>query len=422
MKRIFFFLIFIILLSSFSLANNINLYDTDYVSGETVQAELVYSNLDVSKLSLLDSNQNKITVGFISTLINNINYISFNLPPSLTIGNYSLQYKEKKLINEAITDIIIEKSFNVIAGNNSFSISPGFIKLNPNEDSLKIKLQHNKGENIEISVTDNDDAVNLIRDSITLNPGESKFLFADYVFEDVIKNSKIILSFNSINYEVPLLKEIEIIEPEVNITEEPEVEIVENETIEEDLSRVLVIVNEDAKNLKDTITQEVTIEGTIRIMNTHVSPLHNVHFEVDENLQKIILLNISSFEILEPEIVYEQYLWINKEKDVQPGEYKGNINIISDEGATQTITLDLVFEAIEIEIKEGLNITDYKPLNISIDFSELKEQTQEDKTKNLVIALILISILLIVLGLLVYKLRPKKGVKQLGSYVKELKK
>ncbi|MBU4242172.1 MAG: hypothetical protein KKA65_02840 [Nanoarchaeota archaeon] len=423
MKITFFFIIFIVLLSSFAIGEEIKIYDTEYVSGETVQAELVYPNLDVSKLSLLDSNKNKVTVGFISTLINDANYISFNLPVSLIEGNYTLQFKEKKLINGTVTDVIIEKSFNVVQGDNSFSINPGFIKLNSQETSLKIKLQHSKGLPIEITISDNDDAINLIRNSITLNPGESKFLFADYVFQDIIENSKIILSFDSRNYEIPLLKQVETIEePEVNMTEEIiDEEVVKNETVEEDFSGALVILNEDAKNLKDSITQDITIEGSVRLMNVYSSPLHNIRFEVDENLQEIVILNISSFEIFEPEVTYVQYIWINKNKNVKPGEYKGNINILSDEGATQTIILDLVFEAEE-KVEQGLNITEYRPMNISINFSELREDTKEDKSKSLTIAIILIIIVLGLLGLLAYRLRPVKGVKKLSSYLKELKK
>lgn len=421
MKRLTLFLVFIILLSAISSAQGMSLYDNSYVSGETVQAMLEYDGFDISKLSLLDESGNEVTSAFFSVEINSTYHVYFNLAVGLAEGNYTFQLKDRKLVEDEWTDIVIEESFNVVPGNSSFSISPGFVKISADESSLKIKLQHRKGGAIEIEASS--ESVDLVRDTITLNPGESKFLFADYSFEDVPEDAMILLSFDSGSYDMPILKEAIKEAPAENVTEEPE-PVVENETVEHDFTGALSIVNDDAKSVADTVSQDVTIEGFVRIMNLDSLPLHNVRFVPDESLSGIVEFNVSSFDVLEPGIVYEQYVWINRDKNVEPGKYEGIIMIISEEGASESMDINLVFSSIETEPEEQerLNITDYTPGNISINFSELGQEPEEDQGKSLAIAIILIVIVLILIGILAYRLRPKKGMKQLGSYAKGLKK
>lgn len=422
MKAKFLFLSALIIsaLSCFALAQEVSVKRIIYVPGETVQAEVSYDDFDTNKLSLLE-NENKISVAFHSLELEDSRYfVYFNLPNTITEGNYTLQLKDRKVVEGELTDLTGEAGFKVVEGDSSFTIKPAIVKLDPEKTSLKIELEHSKGDAVEINISVTGSAVKPARETMTLDPGYSRLLFADYQHDEMAGDAMLRLDFEDRYYEIPLLVTPE--EPEPNVT-------VENITEERpDLSEAIKIVGFPEK-VKHTAAQNATIEGTIKFTNAYSEPLHDIVFSASPEIKDLVEFNISSFATAMPNGTYEQYIWINKKRDIMPGSYSGSITISSAEGATKSISMDLVFEDLiegPVVVQEpekaepGLNITEYE-LNVSINYSELQAEQEEERAESLKIALLLILFVVIVAVLLAYRLRPKKISKKLEEYVAELK-
>ena len=116
------------LLSLTCLAEELSVIQDNAVSGETVQAEIIYSLFDTKKLSLLDSADNKVVVSYFAVELEDKDFAYFNLPSSLPAGTYRLQLKDRVLVGGEPADILLEDSFEVIEGESAFAIKPAIIK------------------------------------------------------------------------------------------------------------------------------------------------------------------------------------------------------------------------------------------------------------------------------------------------------
>ncbi len=416
MKRVFPLLALLILLSAFANANEFVFYKDEFVLGETVQAESSYEDLDLSKLSLVDSEAEEVAAAFFSKKTDSMNYIYFNLPTNLEAGNLTLQYEETALVDDEVQEIKFFQQFNVVGTNHSFSINPGFIILDNDKSSFKVNLKHMIGDSFVVNVGNGSSALNPIRNSVSLNTGETKSLYVDYLFDELQERTELSLEHEDLGYSLVLLKEEEVVEEEAPVEEENT-----TEEIEKDFTGALELSNNE---IKGKLIENETLEGPIIITNNHDMALHNIDFIISDKLKDIVSLNASSISMLQAGKVFEQYLWVNKNKDAPAGHYQGTIELVSEEGATEQVSLDITIQASEaepivVEEEKGLNISDYKP-NVSINFSDIKEK--EDKSGNLGLAIAIIIVVLILIGILAYRLRPKKGFKKLNSYVTELKK
>lgn len=422
--KLFFALIFLFLFSvSLASAQPVALKRGEYIIGETVQAEVEYAKFAVSKLSLLDGAGTKIPVTFFNMKLDGNRYfVYFNIPLSLQAGNYTFRLKDRLLIDGELKDIINEAKFTVAQGS-SFTIKPAILNLDENAASFKIELKHSAGSAIGINLSVDDTNVKLARKAMAVSPGETKFLFADYTYGKLTKDVMLTLSFNNLKYDIPL---IVTLPPSENETEEPKnttnITAPAPEAPKEEAAISLV---DNLNVIEYTAKRNATITGPIRFITSYSKGLHNVRLTASPTLESIVEFNVSHFQSILPNQTYSVLLNINKKREAKAGEYFGSILITSDEGASTSINVELKFEEIEEEpepVRPKLNVSEIPAANLSINYSELNADENADKGKSLRIAIIMIALVIALIALIAYRLKPRQGYTKMEDYIKNIEK
>lgn len=427
-KLIFLFSAFLVLLLQSALAQNItlSLQGSSFIAGQTVIADIGMERFSISKLSLLDSSNAKVPVGFYNyNYAKNKNYAYFNLPESAS-GSYTLLVSEKILVGGVLEESNASASFSVSAGN-AFTITPVAVKISPASSYFKIALRHTAGTPFDVAVSASDAAIKPIRNSVSLAVNEMKTLTVNYDGLKLKNDAKLTLSSGALSYSIPLFAPVQ-----ANATQLPNVTVQENQTLPASFDGALKTVkNITIIKRKANITQELA--SPLEIINTASEPLHDILF-TSSGIPSITFKEASVAELM-PSAVYSQYISVNKGKNIAPGKYFGSITIQSKEGAFLVIPVELEFMAVSqgetgasndsaIVQKPKTDVT-VTPANGSlgiaiVNYSELQKKSAEEKAKSLRIALALAAVVFIIVFLFFYRIRPKTYMKNLGEYVEEI--
>jgi hypothetical protein len=428
-SKLLFLIVFALISVNCAFAANITIsMDDSFIGGQTVSAKVAMDNFAVNKLSLLDSSNTKVPVGFFYYNYGNKEYlVYFNLPASLS-GNYRLYASDKFMEEGVLKEINASSAFSVSSGN-AFTITPAIVKISPSASSFRINLRHTAGTALDAAVSVSDNVLKPVRDSISLAVGETKSLTVNYQALNLKQDAVLRLSSGPLLYEIPVIalkqeNETAVENATVNITQTPE----------ESFEGALVTVK-NISIIRNSANENQVIAGAVEFKNINPLPLHNILFTSS---------GISSLEFNEtnvpdllPNAVYSQKITINREKNAEPGKYFGSITAQSSEGASLTIRLEIEFTpAEEIEIPEenaSSTVIPHKPksnitvelVNVSmpmINVSQTNKINEAEKSRNLWIAIALISLILFLAILGYYTIRPKVKYKLMAEYAKGLDK
>lgn len=420
-----------------ALAANItlNLNGESFIAGQTVTAQLSIERFSISKLSLLDSSNVKVPVGFYNYDYGGGGYynqkeylVYFNLPATLS-GNYKLLVSDRVMEEGVLKENNASALFSVSAGD-AFTITPAIVKLNSVPSYFKIALKQTAGNPFDVAVSVSDTALKPVRNSLSLAVGELKTLTVNYDASKLTSNAMLTLSSGAITYNIPAIAPKQANASAQNMTQ--------NQTAEEPESFVKAIVTvKNISSIKNSAPVNRPIAGAIEFRNNAKQPLHEIAF-TSSGISSLEF-NETSVDVLEPGAVYSQYIWMNRQKNAEPGNYFGTITLASREGASLTIGLEIEFTPVKqeepdtSESRQNVSVPLQRPgvtvekVNVSLgipiaNFTELKETSQAEKTKNLVIALAITSIVLLIAFLFFYRIRPKTTLRKMGEYAKGISK
>lgn len=403
---LFFFLI--IFSSALACSQPVEVLRDSYAPGETVTADIEAGSFASSKLSFEDGMGARLSMGILYFKKSEGNYhIYFNLPLTIQDGTYSLRYNDANL---SYAD-----NLTVANGTVALSIKPTIFRLDPAGSSIKVEVS-NKGRNSTlVNVSSGSPLVRPVRDSIEVGAGEARTLFVNY--DKAAGSSYLILSYGNKSYKVELLAE-----------DKPGAESVPQ------LTGGLEFI--DPTPISHSITQAQTIEGELEFRNSNAVPLHNITFHVSPALADIIDFNTSLLLEARPNIVYRQFIWANRNKNIPAGSYSGVLLIKSAEGATASVDVSVdisevpIFPAREPAelVVEEVAEPDILPLNVT-GITDLSNATleggikitsgkaEEEANKNRLAGIILLVVILIIGSIITWKLRPKEKVIKFSDYV-----
>ncbi|MFH1332654.1 MAG: hypothetical protein ABIH53_00235 [archaeon] len=401
--------IFLLLISYVS-AEEITTSQQEYWLGETVQAEVTMNNFDLSKLSLQDNQTNKILVGFLALKLDGKTFVSFNIPTNLDHGDYYLTAKDQRIIEDVLQDFELSTKIT-IANELGVSVDPAIFTIKPSEDEFKIALHNYAADTVTVNITTSHKSLKPVRDSLEINPGETKNAFVKYTGLD--SEQSISLTYLNRTYTIKIVLPTETTtEPETPqpITTEPattgELKFEGQGLVEKQASKYTSF--SDPLTIKSTINKEI----------------HNLKFSLTGNLAEVTELKVQEIQTLAITGSIEQFVWVNKDKTAAPGLYEGDIEVSSDEGYSDTIHLKITLtEPILIEepIQEPTERL-FNQSKLSLLINETNVQEEPNITQNITIAIAMLVIMLTIFTFIALKMRNKTLRKRFEDYVSSFKK
>lgn len=425
MKYLFLFLFILILLPIIS-AQEIKIAEETYQPGETFQAEIFVSNLvrDIESKDIVLLKDNKeISLGFILTkLSDNYYYIYTNLPTYLGEGSYTLQiskilYKEKEVLKE----ILLSRNFNIKdLERNLFTIEPALLKYETGKPFFKIQINNLEDKAITLDISADETFIQPFVNKLII-PGNSIDYLNIYVDIDSIKKgAKANLNIN--HYKIPFW----IYAGEVIITPQE--------------SPILFFVKQDDKENKlsyytTEIEKETAFYDTIFIKNILNITLNNIKFSLTGNLNKIIELNTTEIDSLEPNQITSNYILINKNKDAELNEYSGDLSLTANSYTSRLPIKIIIKEVKKVECQTDEDCPQSKCIGAKPQCIDgvcimprcgiiAENQTEpipevEKKSKSWYFSLIIILVLLIIIY---FVTRKKTKPEKFSEYIKKLEK
>jgi hypothetical protein len=404
-----FFFIFIITISFVSAS--IETQREFYSNQETLIATIDTDNFQTSKIILKDNSSNIIDMGFLSYQTETNNKIYFDIPIEFEKGSYQLFYE---------TD---STTFEIIEPESSVSIDPVFIKPKNLNSKIAIELENHNSNPITVEIISSNDDIVPIRSSIDIPGLEKRSLFIN--LNNPQESSTISLIYDEKEYTIDIIILKETLTEEI-ISKENGLEFIETTPI------------------VHLITNQQTIQGPLEFRNTLNTIIKGVSFHLTPLLANVIDFRNQSYPSLNPHSTYEQFIWINKNKRARPGKYNGTLLIQSKEGDRASLEIDITIieeiieetpEVITEEIVEepqtietteepNLEITEVSNLNGTFlgDIKVVDSKTEEEGSKNILLGIIILVIILSIAGIILWKLRPQEKNLKFNEYVHPLKK
>lgn len=416
-KKLLFSAILLLISASYASAESITASQQEYWLGEAVYSEISMQNFDLAKLSFTDNKTNKIPVGFILLQADNKQMVYFDIPTSLSAGDYYLRAKDQRVINGVLQDFELSTKMPV-SENLGLSVDPPVLKLDPANDEIKISLRNNAEKEVTVNITSSDPSFNPARNPLQIGPKETKNAFISYNYSEITSNQEIYLTYSNRTYTVRALL------PKEEQTKQPtSSEIPSSPTYAEELKF------EAQKTVEKQASRYTAFSDTLTVRSTARKELHNVRFSLTGSLKNIAELQTTTVETLPAEGTIDQYVWVNKDKKASPGLYEGELIVNSDEGYSDSIHFKITLEDLKITEQNITNMTAAKPnialfnrSSLSMLINETKAQEKPDIKKNVTIAMVLLATVLFIAFLIGRKLRIKTRKRQLEEYVHSLKK
>ncbi len=401
MKKLIFLLFFIFVLMGFVNAQaTLNTLRNEYTSLETVQAELKLTVNPVNKITaanfyLIDENGRVIPVPLILEKISNTYHLSYFDLPYLSSGNYYLEVRDIRYIEEDLLKQI--------------SIKNKFIVLNETQDNTSISI--NPGiilEEEKLSITNNLDVINVTIEAPEFaNLSKNIVLLDKYSFLVKIypQDYDIKIIYSNKQYTIPVINLNAITQNETNITIKPPINSILflNSTFGEIFPREI--------NLKKT----TTIYNPVYVKNIWNGLLTNITFNMIGEIKEILRLDRSNLEILQPEETRKNILVINEDKNPSKSTYSGSIIVTSNEGTQSILDLKINF------IQERVNLTknETKPI-FNITNKTIVGETAKQKSSTTFIIVIIILFLLVAFFYWLFKRKITKK-EDFGEFVYRFK-
>ncbi|MDD5587705.1 MAG: hypothetical protein PHD81_01190 [Candidatus Nanoarchaeia archaeon] len=412
-----------------------NIYSTD----ETVLIKLQFENapsssIGVSDLSLYDNEDRNIAAPFyIVKFTPNLYYIYFKIPNTFDAPSYKFKLREYTYLENGL----LKSSTEAINFNLKFreepiiSIEPAALNLNLDSSTsfnLNIKNNGKNSTNITLQFKEGNGTLNY--NNFILNSGMLKQVSVSFT-EPGYKTLNI--KYNNKEYNLPILttkKEIVVVNKTIipvksNITIpanktniitaiiKPVINFTNTFLIEKTPENAIQFVDSISK-INFSLAKEETRRGELRFKNTFTKNITNIKFYVTGNLQDIVKLNTSNFDVIIPGEIKKQYVRINEDKSLYRN-YEGAI-ILEYENTKLQIPVYVYFYK---EPEGTTNKTTIIPKNEDIfaNKSEISYKTETQLNTGRVLALLGIFFVVAVSFIIYYKARKaKKQKKSLFSF------
>ncbi|MBT3985577.1 hypothetical protein HOD38_06010 [archaeon] len=387
MKKILLFIFFILLINIVS-AGDIVILQENYYSGETVQAYLYnYTSNPLANIYVLDNQSNQVSVQPSVIEFREDQFLAyFNLPLGLESNVYDLVVLSDRV------NFTIENSSNVL------TIKPGVFVLENRDSSVQLEVENVGEEELTLEIGTSNPLIVPRKTILDIGVGESKNIFYDFEYSALEGDSEVSVKYNSKTYTIPIIHPdiVEVVNETVEINETVNVTEEVNET--EDIvivgDAIEFISNESEKRVD--INRTVMYEATISLINN-----------MDEDLDVLIVMSGDLASVLsidnEPEKLgansqTDLRLVFNKNMGALPGEYKGDLRVISDEFEAK---MSFVVNVLEPETEEDIEVEDLEQYIVDVG-------DQEEGTDPVVwIGVVMIAVLLVILLILFIKMKEK---------------
>ena len=403
-----FLLIFLLILPlTYAQEITLNIPRDNYTIKETLQADVTINvnpinEIKTSNFILLDENGVKIPIAlFIDKLSNDHYFIYFNIP-ELQPGYYKFLVDDIRYINKTLKQVSQDKIIYIDNSTISLSINPGIILQ---ETILEFR---NNGIPIKINIT-SPSFTNLPRelDLYDFKRYNIKFPLGSY-------DSEIKLDYADKSYIIKLL---------VPYKEES------LENFEEEINQTQVITLQEEENIiflnstlgtrfpgKIIIEKISSPNNPFYVKNNLDLKLTNLKFSLTGNLNQIIRLNLTNVDHIDKDEIIKQYIWVNENRNSTSKNYNGYITIMSDEGYSNKLYLNIDIK--EEKIKETIKIENKTLSNLTNNQSINKSQEKNNTLLNTSFLLILI----IIVSMIIYFIKKsKKKTKSFEEYTSKLK-
>jgi hypothetical protein len=399
MKYIIFCFLFVILFSGFVVSQvEVDFVKDSYFSGETVQAEIIVSNLDDnlrSNMLELYQDGSDVPTSFNLVKLDSTNYyLYFDLGGDFS-GDYDLVF-EDIIFSENGSTHQSDFSFplSVQETNNSiFSINPGFVKADDLQfNNLFYVYLFNRGdEGINIVVDPEDDFVDVSTNVVPLSPQESGY-FTIYLSDLLISGESgmkyVNLLSGSFGYSLPVwLGSVE-------------------DTVDVEESGVYFVENSEFFDV--TVNEGESLEGGYVRFKNGLDYAIDVRFRLTGNLDEVIDLEFESLEDVGPQEVVSLGLNVF---GAEAGSYEGNVIVYYGPPYEDTFLIRVNVLDVEDEVVvSGTVNSEYIGGDDVVDPDVLDEEDDESTTKLSTLFWILLFVLIVVL--LVFLRYKKKKVKK----------
>ncbi|MBI4153728.1 hypothetical protein HY501_00165 [Candidatus Woesearchaeota archaeon] len=370
------------LLLALHFASALNIEGEFYSPGETLVIAAEKGALAENISFFL--NETETRLGFITVEGPENTYFFTHLPLDLVEGTYAVRYNQE----EAVVQIMQANLILLIK-------NPVHI-LEKESGQFNLELE-NKGQDlltVNVSTT-----LQPARASLEMSPGTGKTLFVDY---NGTENMQLSLHYGGKVRNIILAKKQTIAAP-------PEKQ--ENDTAGlEEPPKANFLFIDTPKKISHVVAKARVIEGALEFMAD--ASVQNVSFIISPELAAIVELNQTIYSFVEKNNIYQQYLWINRQKTANAGKYEGQVTVVAENANPLTLELSIEFaeqaESREesVPLEEGKNVEIIEePVITAINLSG---EQQEEEGKNRRAGLLALLAVLILVGLIIYKLRPKK--------------
>ena len=241
---------------------------------------------------------------------------------------------DKTTSNTLTSSLILYLLFDDELSQPSISISPGIV---------------NQQNEFTLIITNNQDpiTIEIISPNFTSLP-QSLLLENSQSFTiNIPENTEafnIEIKYSNISYLIPVLTQ-----QQSNITTTP--------LLPPPINSILILNFPNLIN--QTLNPDDKTEDILKFQNTWNFPLHNISFILTGNLNEILTLEQTNFEIIQPNQTLEQTIITNNNRNPQLEEYSGYLVITSQQGTITSIKFNLYFtmdqEPLDEDIEEPLD-------------------------------------------------------------------
>ncbi|MEK6936460.1 MAG: hypothetical protein AABW58_00135 [Nanoarchaeota archaeon] len=393
-----FFYIFLILVLNISLVNaEISIFKEVYSPKEVFQAEFNFQNLaeeiTPSNVKILNSELQPSNIGFLLTKITDEKYfIHFDIPD--IEGEYFLAINIKYLDKDILRQDTLDKKFTIRKDENDIiSISPSFLTFKTNDKNFfKVDIK-NKGLNIvNVKVSEDLNLTSIFNNNLTIAKNSEDSFFFNIIESQVKDRDKlnINLNYGSKQFILPVYL--------LTNKEKGKLSFYKGEK---------EYINEHSLE----IPFGNYAESSIFIENNLDKNLSGLSLSLSQELAQVVKIGFDSIESLEQKDKIQLTLFINLNRNIKIGQYKGILKVSNKETESSLlITINIVENQLYNETKDEQEIiTAEETVNIEKETAKSIEQKKKlDKKKIVYTSIFLVILFFIFLFIIIYIKTGKK--------------
>ena len=390
MKLYLFFMIFLVVGNASGFSLDFSFSDSEYSNGETVQVEIIVDGVLEEELKNDDLSLSCSGV-FVPNLlkIDDSNYYAFFNLIGNEIGDCILSFNEIIYYEDGfLKQMDFETNFSIVDRNiSTIFVDPAGIVFSDfnSQNFISLSLFNSNEDLISVSISPD---FGFVEVEEMINISSSEFVEVDLYFSEFAYNNeefgKILLKFEENIFEIPVwidVAPVDIVVP-----------------IEDNFSSVVepkIDVLQGLEGFNLVISKFEDKSGYVLIQNNGIN-LDLVEFELSGNVSSIVDLQNYKLDNFNSGDKFREYIYVNQEKNVEVGNYEGNLLI---KYLDEIIELPISIEINEIVVNQTNGFND----------TVISNDEEGNGVNIWIIVLIIFGLLGVVLFLL-YKEKTKKSI------------